>query len=82
MQPTANPENPKLTSGPPDERLNFIPHWLWSLLAGTLLVGGGVWMILSQTGLLGSEPQPVRGAAYARLDSLPGNPAPNFELAN
>lgn len=64
---------------PQSNTLPVVPRWLWSTVAGLFLIGGGAWMIMTQ--LLPAS-APVRGAAYARQDALPGQPAPNFELAN
>jgi peroxiredoxin len=48
-------------------------------VTGLFLIGGGIWLLLSQV-LPANGPE--RGAAYARQDALPGSPAPSFELAD
>ncbi len=68
-----------LPDHPQSNALPVVPRWLWSTVAGLFLIGGGAWIIMTQ--LLPAN-APVRGAVYARQDALPGQPAPNFELAN
>lgn len=56
-----------------------IPRWVWSTVVGLVLIGGGVWLILSRF-LIGGSNTTNNAAISSEPAPLAGHPAPDFEL--
>lgn len=65
-----------------EEPFKPTPRRLWSVVAGLVLILGGIWLISSRLPVGNSWPATNDQAISAGSASLVGQPAPHFELKN